>query len=144
MDEKKFAISGKPVWLKFLVAAFLFALVLEPIRASNDIALGGLGNAASAIAIVGPLLIVIGVLGVGLIWSQSRAGYVIALVLGAFLVFVSFFFVDLGILATPIQTIRQASGVFFVWVVMMLRVTATLTVVLSIYGLTRGSKGVGD
>lgn len=126
-----------PFWLKALVSAFLLAMLLETIRAANSILAGEFGSLASAVAIVGPLLIVVGVLGTVLSWGHNRAGYIIVLGLSTFIALVGFGLVPWGIGTPPITTIADTSGSFSVWIVLMLRVASTLSVILSLFSIVK-------
>ena len=126
----------KPAWLIALVAASLMSVLFGLVHVSDAIVRLETGSVSSEIldATINLVYAVVYLAGVAASWSQKRVGYVVVLILASLSSW-GFLGHTTGLTPPNIVEIGNASGVFFVFVVLIGAVASLSAVILAIYAL---------
>ena len=126
----------KPAWLIALVVASLMSILFGLIHVSDAIVrleVGGISG-ETLDATINPLYAVVYLGGVAASWNQKRIGYVVVLILSSLSTW-GFLGHTTGLTPPNIVEIGRATGVFFVFAVLVGEVASLSAVILSIYAL---------
>ena len=128
----------KPAWLITLVVASLASVLFGLIHVSDAIVRLETGSVSSETldATVNPVYAVVYLVGIAASWNQKRLGYVVVLTLSSLSSW-GFLGHTTGLTPPNIVEIGNASGVFFVFVVLVGAVASLSAVTLSIYALAK-------
>ncbi len=131
----------KPAWLITLVVASLASVLFGLIHVSDAIVRLETGSVSSETldATINPVYAVVYLVGIAASWNQKRLGYIVLLILSSLSSW-GFLGHTTGLTPPNIVEIGNASGVFFVFVVLIGAVASLSTVILSIYAL--GKAGI--
>ena len=128
--------AQKPAWLIALVAASLMSVLFGLVHVSDAIVRLETGSVSSETldATINLVYAVVYLAGVAASWSQKRVGYVVVLILSSLSSW-GFLGHTTGLTPPNIVEIGNASGVFFVFVVLIGAVASLSAVILAIYAL---------
>jgi len=126
----------KPAWLIALVAASLMSVLFGLVHVSDAIVRLETGSVSSETldATINLVYAVVYLAGVAASWNQKRVGYVVVLILASLSSW-GFLGHTTGLTPPNIVEIGNASGVFFVFVVLIGAVASLSAVILAIYAL---------
>ncbi len=130
--------AQKPAWLIALVAASLMSVLFGLIHVSDAIVRLETGSVSSETldATINPVYAVVYLGGVAASWNQKRIGYVAVLILSSLSTW-GFLGHTTGLTAPNLVEIGKASGVLFVFVVLVGEVASLSAAILSVYALGR-------
>ncbi len=128
--------AQKPAWLIALVAASLMSVLFGLVHVSDAIVRLETGSVSSETldATINLVYADVYLAGVAASWSQKRVGYVVVLILSSLSSW-GFLGHTTGLTPPNIVEIGNASGVFFVFVVLIGAVASLSAVILAIYAL---------
>ncbi len=128
--------AQKPAWLIALVAASLMSVLFGLVHVSDAIVRLETGSVSSETldATINLVYAVVYLAGVAASWNQKRVGYVAVLILASLSSW-GFLGHTTGLTPPNIVEIGNASGVFFVFVVLIGAVASLSAVILAIYAL---------
>ena len=126
----------KPAWLIALVVASLVSILFGLIHVSDAIVRSEIGSTSGETldATINPLYAVVYLGGVAASWNQKRIGYVVVLILSSQSTW-GFLGHTTGLTPPNLAEIGKATGVFFVFAVLVGEVASLSAVILSIYAL---------
>ena len=126
----------KPTWLVALVFASLMSILFGLIHVSDAIVRLEIGSISGETldATINPLYAVVYLGGVVASWNQKRIGYVVVLILSSLSTW-GFLGHTSGLTPPNLMEIGSATGVLFVFAVLVGEVASLSAVILSIYAL---------
>jgi len=126
----------KPGWLIALVVASLMSVLFGLIHVSDAIVRLEMGSVSGETldATINPLFAVLYLGGVAASWNLKRIGYALVLILSSLSTW-GFLGHSTGLTSPNVVEIGRASGVLFVFVVLIGEVVSLSAVILSIYAL---------
>jgi len=126
----------KPAWLIALVVASLMSILFGLIHVSDAIVRLETGSTTGETldATINPLYAVVFLGGVAASWNQKRIGYVVVLILSSLSTW-GFLGHTTGLTPPNLVEIGRATGVFFVFAVLVGEVASLSALILSIYAL---------
>jgi len=126
----------KPTWLVALVVASLMSILFGLIHVSDAIVRLEIGSISGETldATINPLYAVVYLGGVAASWNQKRIGYVVVLILSSLSTW-GFLGHTSGLTPPNLMEIGSATGVLFVFAVLVGEVASLSAVILSIYAL---------
>ena len=126
----------KPAWLIALVVASLMSILFGLIHVSDAIVRLETGSISGETldATINPLYAVVFLGGVAASWNQKRIGYVVVLILSSLSTW-GFLGHTTGLTPPNLVEIGRATGVFFVFAVLVGEVASLSALILSIYAL---------
>src|SRR5947199_9172385 len=129
----------KPAWLFALGFVFIMSVFFGPIHSSYAIVRleVGSGSGETLDATINPLYAVVYLGGIAASWNQKRIGYIMVLILSALSTW-GFLGHTTGLTSPNLVEIGRASGVVFVFVVLVGEVASISAVILSTYALRKG------
>jgi len=126
----------KPAWLIALVVLSLMSILFGLIHVSDAIVRLETGSISGETldATINPLYAVVFLGGVAASWNQKRIGYVVILILSSLSAW-GFLGHTTGLTPPNLVEIGRATGVFFVFAVLVGEVASLSALILSIYAL---------
>ncbi len=126
----------KPAWLIALVVASLMSILLGLIHVSDAIVRLETGSISGETldATINPLYAIVYLGGVAASWNQKRIGYVVVLILSSLSTW-GFLGHTTGLTPPNLVEIGRATGVFFVFAILVGEVASLSALILSIYAL---------
>ena len=126
----------KPAWLIALVVASLMSILFGLIHVSDAIVRLETGSISGETldGTINPLYAVVFLGGVAASWNQKRIGYVVVLILSSLSTW-GFLGHTTGLTPPNLVEIGRATGVLFVFAVLVGEVTSLSALILSIYAL---------
>jgi len=126
----------KPTWLVALVVASLMSILFGLIHVSDAIVRLEIGSISGETldATINPLYAVVYLGGVAASWNQKRIGYIVVLTLSSLSTW-GFLGHTSGLTPPNLVEIGRATGVWFVFAVLVGEVASLSAVILSIYAL---------
>ena len=129
----------KPAWLFALVFASIMSVLFGLIHVSDAIVRLEVGTVSGETldATINPLYAVVYLGGIAASWNRKRIGYIMVLILSALSTW-GFLGHTTGLTSPNLVEIGRASGVVFVFVVLVGEVASISAVILSTYALRKG------
>ena len=129
----------KPAWLLALVFTSIMSVLFGLIHVSDAIVRLEVGSVSGETldATINPLYAVLYLGGIAASWNRKRIGYIVVLFLSALSTW-GFLGHTTGLTSPNLVEIGRASGVVFVFVVLVGEVASISAVILSSYALRKG------